>query len=70
MQFNLGLTYLQNRELFDLLQEFQDVFTWHKGDLGTCNLGKHSIDTQGFLPCRMILGNLSFWEEVEVISWI
>jgi len=45
MQFNYELTMLQHGELLDLLQEFQDVFVWHKGELGTCNMGKHSIDT-------------------------
>jgi hypothetical protein len=39
MQFNYELTTLQHKELFDLLQEFQDVFAWHKGKLGTCNMG-------------------------------
>jgi hypothetical protein len=42
------------------------VFVWHKGELGICNMGKHSIDMQGFLPCMMTLGRISFWEEVEV----
>jgi hypothetical protein len=45
MQFNSELRILQHREFFDLLQEFQDVFAWHKGELGTCNMGEHSIDT-------------------------
>jgi hypothetical protein len=56
---------LQHKE-FDLLQEFQDVFAWHMGKLSTCNMGEHSIDTQGFPPCTMMFGRLSFWEEVEV----
>jgi hypothetical protein len=66
MRFNLGLTTLQHRKFVDLLQEFQDVFAWHKGKLGTCNIRGHSIDTQGFPPCRMPLNKLSFWEEAKV----
>ncbi len=50
------------------MQEFQDVFAWYKGDLGTCNLGEHSIDTQGFPPYRMTPCRLSFWEETKV-NW-
>jgi hypothetical protein len=29
-------------------------------------MGEHTIDTQGLPPCRMTLGQLSFWEETEV----
>jgi hypothetical protein len=29
-------------------------------------MGKHSIDMQGIIPCRMTFGRLYFWEEVEV----
>jgi hypothetical protein len=39
------------KQLWDLLEEFQGVFTWHKGELGYCFVGKHSIDTQGLPPC-------------------
>jgi hypothetical protein len=52
--------------LWDLLEEFQEVFAWHKGELGQCFVGEHTIDTQGLPMCRMTLGRLSFWEEVEV----
>jgi hypothetical protein len=31
--------------LWDLLEEFQDVFAWHKGELGHCTIGEHAIDT-------------------------
>ncbi len=37
-----------------------------KGELGCCTVGEHSIDTQGFVPCRVTPGRLSYWEEVEV----
>jgi hypothetical protein len=42
------------------------VFAWNKGELGCCTIGEHSIDTQGFPPCRVAPGQLSYWEEAEV----
>jgi len=29
-------------------------------------MGEHSIDMQRFLPYKMMLGRLSFWEEAKV----
>jgi hypothetical protein len=42
------------------------VFAWNKGELGCCTFGEHSIDTQGFPPCKVAPGQLSYWEEAEV----
>ncbi len=42
------------------------MFAWNKGELGCCTIGEHSIDTQGFPPCKVTPGRLSYWEEVEV----
>ncbi len=56
----------QQKQLWDFLEEFQEVFEWHKRELGQCYVGEHFIDTQGLTPCRMTLGPLSYWEEVEV----
>ncbi len=56
----------QQKQLWDLLEEFQGVFAWHKGELGQCFMGEHSIDTQGLPPYHMIPRWLSYWEEVEV----
>jgi hypothetical protein len=56
----------QQKQLWDFLKEFQEVFAWHKGELGQCSVGEHTIDTQGLPPCHMTPGRLSFWEEVEV----
>jgi hypothetical protein len=42
------------------------VFAWNKGELGCCTVGEHSIDTQGFPPCKVAPGRLSYWEEAEV----
>ncbi len=56
----------QHKQLWDLLKEFQEVFAWHKGKLGQCSMGEHTIDTQGLPPCRVTPGWLSFWEEAEI----
>ncbi len=42
------------------------MFAWNKGELGYCTVGEHSIDTQGFPPCKVAPRRLSYWEEVEV----
>jgi hypothetical protein len=49
-----------------LLEEFQGIFTWHKGELGHCYVEEHSIDTHGLLPYQMTPRWLSFWEENEL----
>jgi hypothetical protein len=61
---NLGKE--ERQQLWKVLGNYQDVFIWNKGELGCCSVGEHSIDTQGFPPCRVSLGRLSFWEEAEV----
>ncbi len=42
------------------------MFAWNKRELGYCTIGEHSIDTQGFPPCKVAPGRLSYWEEAEV----
>jgi hypothetical protein len=54
------------RQLWSILEQYQDVFAWNKGELGCCNVGEHIIDTQGFPPCKVALGRLSYWEKAEV----
>jgi hypothetical protein len=54
------------RQLSDVLERYQDVFAWNKGELGCCTMGEHVVDTQGFPPCRASPGRLSYWEEAEV----
>jgi len=48
------------------LEDFKDVFAWHKGELGCYIIREHAIDTQGFPPCHTTLGRLSYWEEVKM----
>jgi hypothetical protein len=54
------------RQLWAVLEQYQDVFAWDKGELGSCTVGEHVIDTQGFPPCKVAPGRLSYWEEAEV----
>ncbi len=54
------------QQLWEILERYQDVFPWNKGELGCCTIGEHSIDTQGFPPCKTSPGRLSYWEEAEV----
>ncbi len=56
----------RKQQLWEMLGSYQDVFAWSKRELGCCTMGEHSIDTQGFPPCNMPPGRLSFWEETEV----
>jgi hypothetical protein len=48
------------RQLWCVLEQYQDVFAWNKGELGCCNVGEHQIDTQGFPPCKVAPGGLSY----------
>jgi hypothetical protein len=54
------------QQLWGILEWYQDVFAWNKGELGCCTIGEHCIDTQGFPPGRASPGRLSYWEEAEV----
>jgi hypothetical protein len=49
-----------------LLEDFKNVFAWHKGKLGYCTIGEHIINTQGIPPCRTTPGRLFYWEEAEM----
>jgi hypothetical protein len=66
LRVDQGLDELKRLLLWRFLERYQDVFAWNKGELGCCTVGEHSIDTQGFLPCRVVPGQLSYWEEAEV----
>ncbi len=54
------------QQLWKILERYQDVFAWNKGELGCCTVGEHFVDTQGFPSCRASPGRLSYWEEAEV----
>jgi hypothetical protein len=38
----------QAKQIWELFDEFHEVFAWHKGELMQC-----SIDTQGLPPCHI-----------------
>jgi hypothetical protein len=66
LRIDPALDKLKRPLLWKVLERYQDVFAKNKGELGCCTVGEHSIDTQGFVPCRATPGRLSYWEEVEV----
>ncbi len=37
----------------EAIKMLQDAFAQNKGELGYCTFGKHVMDTQGFLPCKV-----------------
>jgi len=61
-----NLDQAKGQELWGVLEHYQDVFAWNRRELGCCTIGEHSIDTQGYPPCRVSPGRLSYWEEAEV----
>jgi hypothetical protein len=66
MRVDRNLSREKGQQLWGVLERYQDVFAWNKGELGCCTIGKHSIDTQGFPPCKVAPGRLSYWEEAKV----
>jgi len=48
------------QQLWSILERYQDVFAWNKGELGCCTIEEHIIDTQGYPPCRVTPGRLSY----------
>jgi len=66
IKINADLDEIGQQQLWGILERYQDVFAWNKGELGCCTIGEHNIDTQGFPPCKASPGRLSYWEESEV----
>jgi hypothetical protein len=66
IRIDADLGEIGQQQLWGILERYQDVFAWNKGELGCCTIGEHSIDTQGFPPCKASPGRLSYWEEAEV----
>jgi hypothetical protein len=63
IKIDTGLDDEGQQQIWGILERYQDVFTWNKGELGCCTIGEHCIDTQGFPPCKASPGRLSYWEE-------
>jgi hypothetical protein len=66
IRIDTGLDDGGQQQLWEILERYQDMFAWNKGESGCCTIGEHCIDTQGFPPCKASPGRLSYWEEVEV----
>jgi len=47
-------------QIWGILEWYQDVFAWNKGELGCCTIGEHCIDMQGLPPCIASPGRLSY----------
>ncbi len=35
----------RQQQLWAILEQYQDVFAWNKGELGCCTVGEHVIET-------------------------
>jgi hypothetical protein len=60
IQIDSDLGEERKHQLWKMIGNYQDVFAWNKKELGCCTIGEHNIDTQGFPPCNMNPGRLSF----------
>jgi hypothetical protein len=58
IRIDADLGEIGQQQLWGILERYQDIFAWNKGELG--------CDTQGFPPCKASPGRLSYWEEAEV----
>ncbi len=45
LRIDPGLDELKRPMSWKVLERYQDVFAWNKGELGCCTVGEHSIDT-------------------------
>jgi hypothetical protein len=43
----------EKQQLYKVLESYQNVFAWNKGELGCCTIGQDFVDTQGFPPCNV-----------------
>jgi len=66
IQIDSDLGEEKKQQLWKMIGSYQDVFAWNKKELGCYTIEEHNIDTQGFPPCNMTPGRLSFWEEAKV----
>ncbi len=42
------------------------MVAWNKGEQACCTIGEYSVNAQGFPPCKVSPGRLSYWEEAKV----
>jgi hypothetical protein len=55
-----------HQQPWKVLERYQDVFAWNKGELSCHTIGEHFVNSQGFPPCKASPGRLSYWEEAKV----
>jgi hypothetical protein len=60
IQVDPNLDKEKEQQLWKVLECYQDVFAWNKGELGCCTIREHVVDTHGFPPCKVSLGQLSW----------
>jgi hypothetical protein len=68
IKVNLNLDKEKTNQLWELLDQFPTMFTWHDGELGCYKFGEHVVDAQGFSLGRTTPSRLSLWEKVEVMK--
>jgi hypothetical protein len=52
IKVNPDLDQEKTNQLWELLDQFLDVFAWHKGKLGCYKIREHIVHTQRFPPCK------------------
>jgi hypothetical protein len=65
IRINSSLDEGGQQQLWKILERYQDVFAWNKGELGCCTIGEHFVDAQRFPPCKTSPGRLSYCEEAN-----
>jgi len=56
----------EKQQFWKVLECYQNVFDWNKGELGCFTIKEHPMDMQGFPPCKVSFGRLSYSEEAEM----
>jgi predicted metal-binding protein len=62
----LSLHKKKAKELWQVLENYANVFALNKRELECCLIKEHAIYTQGFPLCHISPNRPSFWEKVEV----
>jgi hypothetical protein len=50
----------KTKQLWSLLDQFPNVFAWHKGEFRCCKYGEHIVDIFGFLLVGPLPVNFHF----------
>jgi hypothetical protein len=60
IRIDLDLGQKKSNQLWELLEQFLNVFAWHKGELGCCKFGKHVVTLKGFPHAKQLQANFHF----------